>query len=70
MEPNPQTSFIEAMFDVKAWLIPHLNDLHGHRDPHCFKFLLNEQNKCVMFYRNWTSDVWCPEDRAAVVLKV
>ena len=70
MDPNPMTSLIIKMHDVKKWIIPHLNEFHGHRDPHCFKFLCNGDNKCIMFFRNWTSDPWCPEDKAPVVLKV
>ena len=69
MDPTPTTTLIEHMFNVKKWILPHLNDLHGHRDPHCFKFVCNEHNKCLMFFRNWTCDPWCPEDKATVVLK-
>ena len=70
MDLNPSIFFLEAMHDVKGWISPHLNDLHGHRDPHCFKFVLNDQGKCTMYYRNWISDPWCPEEKATIVLKV
>ena len=50
MDPNPITTLIEYMHDVKKWITPHLNDLHGHRDPHCFKFVCNENGKCLMFF--------------------
>ena len=70
MESNPKTFLIESMFDVKSWITPHLDELHGHRDPHCFKFILNEEGKCVLYFRNWTSDSWCTEDNAIVILKV
>ena len=56
--------------DDSRWITPHLIELHGHWDPHCFKFVCNKDDECIMFYRNWTSDPWCPEDNAAVVLKV
>lgn len=69
MEPNPKTYFMESMFDVRSWIEPHLNEIHGHRDPHCFKFLLNEENKAVMYFRNWTSNSWCPQEKATIVLK-
>ena len=61
-------SMIEMIHDVKRRITPHLNELHGHRDPHCFKFVCNKDDKCIMFYRNWTSDPWCTD--AAIVLKV
>ena len=70
MEPNPITTLIERMYDVKGWILPHLNEFHGHRDPHSFKFVRNEDSKYIMFFRNWTSDPWCPEDKAIAVLKV
>lgn len=70
MEPNPITFLIDTMYDIKSWIIPHLNELHGHRDPHCFKFELNEHSKSVMYFRNWTTDAWCSEDQAIVILRV
>jgi len=70
MDLNPSTFFLEVMHDIKSWISPHLNELHGHRDPHCFKFVLNDENKCAMYYRNWTSDPWCLEDKSIIVLKV
>lgn len=70
MEPTPQMYFMEEMYDIKSWITPHLSELHGHRQPHCFKFVLNEEEKAVMYFRNWTSDPWCNEEKATVVLKV
>ena len=43
MDPTPTTTLIEQMFNVK-------NGYYGHRDPHCFKFVCNEHNKCLMFF--------------------
>ena len=45
MDLHLSTFFLETLHDVKGWILPHLSELHGHRDPHCFKFLLNEDNK-------------------------
>lgn len=70
MEPTPQAYFMEEMYDIKAWIVPHLNEFHGHSQPHCFKFVLNQDGKAVMYFRNWTSDPWCTEEEAMVVLKV
>lgn len=70
MEPNSKTFLIDVMFDIKSWISPHLNELHGHRDPHCFKFVLNKDNKSIRYFWNWSTDLWCPEDRAIVILKV
>lgn len=61
---------MEELYDIKTWIIPHLNELHGHSQPHCFKFVLNDQGKAVMYVRNWTTSSWCSEKEAIVVLKV
>ena len=55
MEPNPKTLVIDSMFDVKPWITLHLDELHGLRGPHRFKFILNEEGKCVMYFQIWTS---------------
>ena len=70
MEPTPQTYFMEEIYDIKSWITPHLNKLHGHRQPHCFKFILNQEEKAVMYFLNWTSDSWCTTEEATIVLKV
>ena len=70
MEPTPETHFMEEMYNIKSWILPHINELHGHSQPHCFKFVLNYEDKAVMYFRNWTSDPWCSEEEAMVVLKV
>ena len=70
MEPTPTAHLLESIYDIKSWIIPHLNNLHGHSQPHCFKFILNDQGKAVMYFRNWTTSPWCTEEEAAVVLKV
>ena len=58
------------MYDVRSWIEPHLNEIHGHREPHCFKFVMNEENKAVMYFRNWTTNSWCPQEKALIMLKV
>ena len=34
--PEPITAQIQAIHDVRSWLIPHIEDLHGHSQPHAF----------------------------------
>jgi len=70
MEPTPTAHLLESIYDIKAWITPHLNNLHGHSQPHCFKSIRNNQEKAVMYYRNWTTSPWCSEEDATVVLKV
>ena len=56
--------------DFKEWIIPHLNPLHGHSSPHCFKFLQCADKKVRMFFKNWSSDAWIKEEEAVILLKV
>ena len=49
---------LEVVFDIKEWLTPFSEELHSHTQPKCFKFLRNEQGKCVMFYRNYSHVQW------------
>ena len=51
MEPNPKTFVIDSMFDVKSWITLHLDELHGLRDPYCFKFILNEDCNVLCIFR-------------------
>ena len=46
------------MYDVKEWLSPHSYDIHHHVKPHCFKFVRNEHDKAVMYYRKWSDEKW------------
>jgi hypothetical protein len=65
--PSPQVTTITDVFDIKSWIAPHLNEIHGHTTPLCFKFVLvNEM--ATMFYRHWSTDPWC--DKGVILLKV
>ena len=57
-KPNPESSCPSKMYDVKEWLDPHSDDLHKHVKPHCFKFVRDNTNKAVMYYRKWSGEDW------------
>ena len=59
--PNPNVVLLDSVYDVRSWIGPHIDDLHGHSQPHCFRFSLDESGTAVMHYRNWTTDAWSKE---------
>ena len=60
--PNPKAILVEHLLDVKNWMISHIQEIHGHTEPHCFRFT---QSHCgeniVMHYRQWSGQAWIPE---------
>ena len=49
--PQPVTVLLEGIYDVRTWLLPFINELHGHSQLHCFRFTLNEDGWGVMHYK-------------------
>lgn len=49
---------LKRTLDVKGWLKSHIDTPTNHTNPHNFLFRLDEQQQCVMQYRNWSSDAW------------
>ena len=66
--PHPKVELLEYIYDVRSWLTPFIEDLHGHTQPHCFKFVLNAKGCAEMFYKSWSHDAWVQE--GLVLLKV
>ena len=58
--PEPVVVQLGTIFDIKTWMLPHLEDLHGHSTPLCFKFEF-VHNIVKMFFRHWSSDPWSQE---------
>jgi len=50
--PQPQVTMLNHLYDVRNWVAPCLNDHHGHSQPLCFRFTLNQQDEAIMRYRN------------------
>ena len=59
--PHPTVKILPYVYDVKSWLAPHIEDLHGHTQPHCFKFTRDREGCAVMHFKNWSSDLWSSE---------
>ena len=65
--PKPLTELLDQVFDVRNWLAPNINDIHGHTDPHCFRFSLIN-GIAQMHYKNWSDDSWSKD--GITILKV
>ena len=66
--PQAQVTMLNHLYDVCNWIAPGLNDLHGHSQPHCFRFTLNLQDEAIMQYRNWSYQIW--SEVGVLLLKV
>jgi hypothetical protein len=64
--PKIQVCNVPWVHDIKDWLKPNMEDLHGHSTPLSFKFTSNGQ-KAVMRFRHWCSEPWSEE--TLVILK-
>ena len=60
--PQPHVVLIESLFDLKEWLSPCIEDLHGHSRPLCFRFTTNATGSVLMYYRQWSGVAWEPEN--------
>lgn len=66
---SPFVKLLEGVYDVKSWLLPHIEDIHGHTAPHCFKFI-KIGNEVLLYYKNWSDSSWCQDTSAIKILKV
>ena len=67
--PQPKVQNLTEVRDVKSWL--SLKEFHGHSTPHCFKFVtLSSSGSVKMFFKRWSSDLWCTDEEAVSVLEV
>ena len=51
---------LKYVFDIKNWIAPHLDEIHGHTAPHVFRFRLTHAKRAEMHYQNWSHDPWKP----------
>ena len=52
-------STLKHVFDIKSWIAPHLDEIHGHTSPHIFRFRFNHTTqKAEMHYKHWSHEPW------------
>lgn len=64
------TCTITHVYDIKSWIAPHLEEIHGHTAPHIFHFQVNHSKKrAELRYKNWSNEPWYPtEDKDGLIL--
>ena len=55
------THVFDYMFDMKAWLKPHLEPLNNHSHPHIFHFNKGPDGHSYMQYKKWRHNEWEPQ---------
>ena len=66
------TSTLKHILDIKSWLSPYLEEIHGHTIPHVFLFRRDSEGRAVMFTKHtkhWLHEDWEP-NRGLKILKV
>lgn len=56
-----ETSTLKFIFDIKTWISPYLEEIHGHTTPHVFLFRRNVKGKACMYTKTWSHQEWEPE---------
>lgn len=52
-------STLQYIFDIKSWIAPYLDEIHGHTAPHVFRFRFNHTSKKgEMHYKYWSHQAW------------
>ena len=66
------SSTLNYVFDIKNWIAPHLDEIHGHTAPHVFRFRLNHAKRAEMHYQHWSHEPWKPsgDGSGLILLKV
>ena len=58
---------LDAVYNMKHWLVRHAELLDDHTQPKCFKFIYNALGKCEIIYQNYSHMPW---EGPIVILKV
>lgn len=61
---------LNYVYDIKNWIAPYLDEIHGHTTPHVFRFRLNNNKRAEMHYQHWSHEPWKPSGNGHVLLKV
>ena len=63
-----RSCLFSEMFDAKAWLQPHMEQLHNHTNPHIFRFIKGRDGHCYMQWKHWNHNQWEPKEGLGISL--
>ena len=63
-----RSCLLSEMFDAKAWLQPHMEQLHNHTNPHIFRFVKGRDGHCYMQWKHWNHNQWEPMEGLGISL--
>ena len=59
--PNPCTELLNAVWDIKSWINPHLADtFEQHFHYHVYRFTMGGSGVVEMHYKQFSTMVWEP----------
>ena len=47
---------LQYVYDVRAWISPHLEEITKHTAPHIFRFHRSSEGRAVMHYKHWSHE--------------
>ena len=48
MDLYPKAVLVKEIYDVRSWIAPNLNELHGHSQPHCLTEMYQAKQWCLI----------------------
>ena len=51
--PAPRTVHVTSVWDMKELIQGHVGTMHGHADPHIFRFTMDNDGEVKMGYKEW-----------------
>ena len=56
--PQPAVVLTKYLYNTKDWLQGSIAEIHGHSEPLCFKFELDDEGKAQIFSARWSNTSW------------
>ena len=68
--PTPSVILTKHLYNAKDWIEDSIAEVHGHSEPLCFKFQLDDEGKAQLFSARWSNTPWKNHGNLLKVLSV